>query len=62
MPFGEGSPVGRQLATTPAALAGAFGIDTFEAAPKTKDIQSAVSKARKNGKPSLIQVELESPT
>ena len=61
MPLGEDAPVGRQLATTPAALATAFGIEPVQAAPKVKDIQSAVSKARKNGKPSLIQVELEPP-
>jgi len=61
MPLSEDAPVGRQLATTPAAIANAFGIETTQVAPKTKDIQAAVSKARKNGKPSLIQVELESP-
>lgn len=59
MTLGDDAPVGRQLATTPTALAQAFGIDTVQAAPTAKDIQAAVAKARKNGKPSLIQVELE---
>jgi len=59
MPLGDDAPVGPQLATTPAKLAEAFGMHVVEASPHIKDIQTAVSKARKNGKPSLIQVLLE---
>ena len=61
VPLSADAPVGKQLATTPAALAEAFGINSVVVAPKSKDIQSAVSKARKNGTPALIQVELENP-
>jgi pyruvate dehydrogenase E1 component alpha subunit len=60
MELGDDAPVGRQMATSPAALAEAFGIEVVMASPKVKDIQTAVAKARKNGTPSLIQVELES--
>ena len=55
----DDAPVGPQLATTPASVAKAFGMKVLEVSPKTKDVQSAVSKARKSGKPSLIQVLLE---
>lgn len=60
MPLSDDAPVGRQLATSPVDLAAAFGIEAVQVAPKAKDIQTAVAKARKSGKPSLIQVELES--
>ena len=59
MPLGDDAPVGPQLATTPADLAKAFDMDVLEAKPTAKDVQTAVSKARKSGKPSLIQVLLE---
>ena len=59
MPLGDDAPVGPQLATTPASLAKAFDMDVLEAKPSAKDVQTAVSKARKSGKPTLIQVLLE---
>ncbi len=58
-PITDDAPVGQQLATSPIKLAQAFGIDTLEANPTPKDIKSAVSKARKSEKPTLIQVQLE---
>ena len=59
MPLGDDAPVGPQLATSPAKLAEAFDMKVVEVSPTTKDVQSAVSKARKSGQPSLIQVLLE---
>ena len=59
IPLSDDAPVGPQLATTPAKVAKAFDMNVIEANPKTKDVQSAVSKARKSGKPTLIQVLLE---
>tara|TARA_Y100001978_G_C23541347_1_gene359891 strand:+ start:59 stop:655 length:597 start_codon:yes stop_codon:yes gene_type:complete len=59
MPLGDDAPVGPQLSTSPAKLAAAFDISVTEVKPKAKDVQAAVSKARKSGNPSLIQVLLE---
>ena len=60
MPLGDDAPVGPQLSTSPARLAAAFDVNVLEVEPTVNDVQSAVSKARKSGQPTLIQVLLES--
>ncbi len=62
MPLGDDAPVGTQLGTSPANIATAFGMQVHETKPTIKTVTSAVAKARKIGKPSLIQVLLEPST
>jgi len=61
-PLGDDAPVGTQLGTSPAQIAGAFGIQVTEAKSTISNVKSAVAKARKSGKTSLIQVLLEPTT
>ncbi len=58
-PITDDAPIGQQLATSPSALAEAFGIASVEAKATTKAVKAAVSKARKANTPTLIQVQLE---
>ena len=58
--FGEDAPIARQLATTPAALGGAYGISVTTIHPEVDSIRRAVRQARAASKPAIIQVELES--
>jgi TPP-dependent pyruvate/acetoin dehydrogenase alpha subunit len=58
-PITDDAPVGRQLAASPLDLAQAHGLSSSAAKPTVKDVKSAVTKARKLAKPSLIHVQLE---
>ena len=57
--LGEGAPVSVQLASSPAALAGAFGIDARRVPATAGAVREAVSAAREAGRPTLIEALLE---
>ena len=59
-PLGEGAPVGRQVAGSPAALASALGIRTVEVdGSRAHAVSAAVSAAREADGPTLIEAHLE---
>ncbi len=58
-PLGEGAPLPRQLATTPARLAQAFGISAVTVDGRSLDaVRNAVVAAREARGPHLIQADL----
>ncbi len=58
-PLGEGAPLPRQLATTPARLAQAFGIPAVTVDGRSLDaVRNAVVAAREARGPHLIQADL----
>ena len=59
-PLGPDAPVGRQLAGTPAALGAAAGLDAVSVPGTVDAVREAVSAARAAGRPTVIEVNLES--
>jgi len=58
-PITDDAPVGQQIAGSPIQIAEAHGLTCTEAKSTAKAIKSAVAKARKANKPTLIHVQLE---
>jgi TPP-dependent pyruvate/acetoin dehydrogenase alpha subunit len=54
----DDAPVARQIATTPAAIANALGIQTLTPEATVKAISEAVGTARKNEVATLVQITL----
>ncbi|MFT4975134.1 MAG: 2-oxoisovalerate dehydrogenase E1 component alpha subunit [Myxococcota bacterium] len=57
--LGEGAPVGVQLASSPAALAEAFGLAAHRVPATAGAVREAVAAARESGQPTLIEALLE---
>ena len=58
-PITDDAPVGQQIAGNPTQIAEAHGLTATETKSTAKAIKSAVAKARKAAKPTLIHVQLE---